>query len=279
MARGEKTGSEQELEFFEKCKRVIGNKGSYNEFLKILNLFSQEVIEAKVLIERVEPFLGRSPDLFNWFKKFVKYDNSDAIFNVPLERADIDLRTCRKSGHSYRRLPKAFQRPVCSGRDELCKSVLSDDWVSHPVYVSETGFVAHKKTIYEEAMFGSEEQRYEFDLNIEANLSVIEVLEPINRLIQSMPAEDRSRLRLLPGLVVPLDPADVSGQREQTQPSTTIYKRVIKKIYDNERGMEVIEALHNNPAIAVPVVLKRLKQKDEEWKRSQVPFLCLLINS
>jgi paired amphipathic helix protein Sin3a len=47
---------------------------------------------------------------------------------------------------------------------------------------------------------------------------------------------------------------------------------VIKKIYDNERGLEVIEALHNNPAIAVPVVLKRLKQKDEEWKRSQVCF-------
>jgi paired amphipathic helix protein Sin3a len=45
---------------------------------------------------------------------------------------------------------------------------------------------------------------------------------------------------------------------------------VIKKVYDNERGLEVIEALHNNPAIAVPIVLKRLKQKDEEWKRSQV---------
>ena len=31
----------------------------------------------------------------------------------------------------------------------------------------------------------------------------------------------------------------------------------------------MIEALHHNPAIAVPIVLKRLKQKDEEWKRSQ----------
>jgi len=34
--------------------------------------------------------------------------------------------------------------------------------------------------------------------------------------------------------------------------------------------MEVIEALHNSPYIAVPIVLKRLKQKDEEWKKAQV---------
>lgn len=52
-------------------------------------------------------------------------------------------------------------------------------------------------------------------------------------------------------------------------PSKTIYQRVLKKIYGNENGAEVIEMLHNNPAHAVPVVLKRLKQKDEEWKRLQ----------
>lgn len=52
--------------------------------------------------------------------------------------------------------------------------------------------------------------------------------------------------------------------------SKTIYQRTIKKVYDKERGAEIIEALHNNPAVAIPVVLKRLKQKDEEWKRAQV---------
>ena len=48
-----------------------------------------------------------------------------------------------------------------------------------------------------------------------------------------------------------------------------IYQRVIKKIYDRDRGQEVIDALHENPSVAVPVLLRRLKQKDEEWKRSQ----------
>ena len=69
-----------------------------------------------------------------------------------------------------------------------------------------------------------------------------------------MPAEERATFKLPPGL---------GGN------SSTIYKRVIKKIYDNDRGLEVIDALHQNPAVAVPIVLKRLKQKDEEWRRSQ----------
>jgi paired amphipathic helix protein Sin3a len=48
-----------------------------------------------------------------------------------------------------------------------------------------------------------------------------------------------------------------------------IYARAIKRIYDRERGAEVVDALHASPAVAVPIVLKRLKQKDEEWRRSQ----------
>lgn len=250
-------GTREEMEFFEKVKRSIGNMTTYNEFLKILNLFSQEIVDSKALIARVEPFIGKSPDLFNWFKKFVKYEDNDVIYNIPADRPDLDLKACRKSGHSYRKLPKNLPRVICSGRDELCFDVLSDDWVSHPVYVSETGFVAHKKTIYEDAMFKCEEERYEFDLNIEANLHVISILEPIARKISMMDPDDRSKFKLEPGL---------GGT------SVAIYNRVIKKIYDSERGLEVIDALHENPSIAVPVILKRLKQKDEEWKRSQVSF-------
>lgn len=127
--------------------------------------------------------------------------------------------------------------------------------MSTPVFISESGFISHKKTPHEESMYKSEEERYEFDLNIESNLSVINLLEPLAQKIMLMNADERKEFKLLPGL---------GGS------SQSIYKRVIKKIYDNERGLEVIEALHMNPAVAVPVVLKRLKQKDEEWKRSQV---------
>lgn len=51
--------------------------------------------------------------------------------------------------------------------------------------------------------------------------------------------------------------------------SLTIYKKVVRKVYDKDRGFEIIDALHEHPAVTVPIVLKRLKQKDEEWRRAQ----------
>ena len=112
LDRSDNPTSIEELDFFDKCKRLIGNKTTYNEFLKILNLFTQEAIEAKVLIERVEPFLGRAPELFDWFKRFVKYDEENVICikiltldNIPADKANLDLRNCKQSGHSYRRIP------------------------------------------------------------------------------------------------------------------------------------------------------------------------------
>lgn len=68
-----------------------------------------------------------------------------------------------------------------------------------------------------------------------------------------MEADERASFRLKPGL----------GNQ-----SKSIYQRVIKKVYGKEQGLEVIQALHENPCVAVPIVLARLKQKDEEWKRA-----------
>ena len=126
--------------------------------------------------------------------------------------------------------------------------------------------MAHKKNQHEEALYRCEEERYEFDLNIEANKSVIQRLEPLAKRISEMDPEEARNFKLPDGLGDGL--------------SKTIYKRVIKKVYDKERGMEVIDSLHEHPAVAVPIVLKRLKQKDEEWRRNQVGTWtdsCLLI--
>ena len=58
---------------------------------------------------------------------------------------------------------------ACSGRDELCRSVLNDKWESHPTWASEeSGFISHKKNAFEEALYRSEEERYEYQFHIEA---------------------------------------------------------------------------------------------------------------
>ncbi|BFZ61969.1 Transcriptional regulatory protein sin3 [Saitoella coloradoensis] len=250
------SASAEELAFFDRVKKYIGNKQTYNEFLKVLNLFSQEILDKNTLLERVEGFIGGNRELIDWFKRFVGYDGRDDIIeNIPTPGPRIDLAACKAFGPSYRQLPKSETLLPCSGRDEMCWEVLNDEWVSHPTWASEdSGFVAHRKNQYEEALHKIEEERYEYDLNIEANLRTIQLLEPIAQRISNMSPEERNHFKLPPGL---------GGQ------SVSIYQKVIKKVYDRERGLEVIEALHENPSVAVPIVLKRLKLKDEEWKRAQ----------
>lgn len=247
----------EELGFFDKVKKAIGNKQTYNEFLKFLNLYSQDIIDKATLIERVELFLGDThQDLLNWFKQFVGYKEETLhIEDITFKKHQIELSLCKAYGPSYRQLPKVETYMPCSGRDEMCWEVLNDEWVGHPTWASEdSGFISHRKNQYEEILFKIEEERLEFDYHIEANLRTIQTLETIANRIANMTAEQKANFKLPPGL----------GHTSQT-----IYKKVIRKIYDKDRGFEVIDALHENPAIAVPVVLKRLKQKDEEWKRAQ----------
>lgn len=247
----------EELGFFDKVKRAIGNKQTYNEFLKILNLYSQDIIDKDTLVERVDSFLGENhSDLLNWFKQFVGFEEkTQHIEDITFKKHQLELSLCKAYGPSYRQLPKVETYAPCSGRDEMCWEVLNDEWVGHPTWASEdSGFISHRKNQYEEILFKIEEERLEFDYHMEANLRTIQTLETIANRIANMTPEQKASFKLPPGL----------GHTSQT-----IYKKVIRKIYDKDRGFEVIDALHENPAVAVPVILKRLKQKDEEWKRAQ----------
>lgn len=143
----------------------------------------------------------------------------------------------------------------CSGRDELCNSVLNDDWASHPTWASEdSGFVAHRKNAFEESLHRIEEERHDYDFNIEANAKVIQLLEPVAQTIIAMTPEERAVFRLPLGLGTP---------------ARSIYNRVLKKVYGAE-GPRVVQELFEDPCAVLPVILPRLKQKDEEWRTSQV---------
>jgi paired amphipathic helix protein Sin3a len=134
--------------------------------------------------------------------------------------------------------------------------VLNDEWASHPTWASEdSGFVAHRKTAFEESLHRIEEERHDYDFNTEANVRVIHLLEPIAQKIASMTDEERANFTLRP---------DIAGQ------SSAIYQRVIKKLYGRDRGKIIIDNLYTHPCAVVPVLLNRLKLKTEEWKAIQV---------
>ncbi|CAO1622068.1 unnamed protein product [Sympodiomycopsis kandeliae] len=254
-----------EVAFFDRVKKHIDDRGAYLEFLKLLNLYTQDVIDVRTLVDKAAVFIGGHRDLFATFKSLCGYemgrhgwlDEEEAVIeNTPaLERPRIDLGTCELYGASYRRLPGEEVTLACSGRDNMCWEVLNDTWVSHPTWASEgEGFNPHKKNVYEDALYRSEEERHEYDYHIEANLRTIALLEPIAARIAAMDEQERATFRLKPGL---------GGQ------SRSIYQRVLRKIYGRDAGQEIVAALHDSPSTSVPVVLARLRQKDEEWKRAQ----------
>ncbi|OCB87068.1 hypothetical protein A7U60_g5803 [Sanghuangporus baumii] len=258
---GSGSGSSQdELAFFDRAKKALESREMYDEFLKLLNLFSREIVDARTLIARAEAFLGGG-ELYAQFKDLMGWDtrreeNAEGPPGSIRNWTGQATETEERFGKSYRRLPLPETKLACSGRDELCRSVLNDHWVSHPTWASEeSGFVAHKKNSYEEALHKSEEERHEFQFYIDIITRTIALLLPICDRIMEMSADERNAFRL---------PPDFGGS------SKSIYYRAIKKVYGRDaQGLEVLQALQDCPAVAVPVVLPRLKQKNEEWRRAQ----------
>ena len=248
----------EELTFFDRVKKYLNNKQTFNDFLKLCNLFSHDLIDRNHLYHKALQFIGNNPDLLQWLRGFIKYEGVDTLIeNRPKIGGDkVVLSNCRGLGPSYRMLPKREKLRHCSGRDEMCQSVLNDEWVSHPTWASEdSGFIAHRKNSFEEILHRIEEERHDYDFNIEACTRTIQLMEPILQQINLMSDEERRNYVLPPG---------IGGQSE------TIYVRVIKKIYGRVHGQAVIIDMFKHPVEVIPLLLHRLKVKLEEWKSSQV---------
>ncbi|KAK7044945.1 hypothetical protein R3P38DRAFT_3177166 [Favolaschia claudopus] len=243
--------SADKLLFFDRAKKALENRQMYEDFLKLLSLFSKQVIDMKTLIEHTrDAFLGDG-ELMTEFKELVGWDETlndaekgppGSIRTGPPEALSA-LPADDGEGPSYRRLPESESRLACSGRDELCRSMLNDGWVSHPTWASEdVGFVSHKKNSFEDALHKSEKERHEYHVQIAVLTRTIAHFEPLALRIEEMTSEERATFKLKP---------DFGGSGK------CIYHRILKKIYGRDGGMEIIQALQDAPV------------KDEDWRRAQ----------
>lgn len=252
-------------------------------------LYNHEILSRSELIQLVTPFLGKFPELLKWFKDFLGYkegasgtSNCNSSFGglnnqIPLEGLshrvaairererdrmnsdvgmEIDYSACKRYGASYRAVPKNVPQLKCSGRTPLCKEVLNDSWVSFPSWSEDSTFVSSRKTQYEEYIYRCEDERFELDVVLETNLSTIRVLEAIQKKLSRMPPEERNKFRL----------DDLLGGT-----SSVIHQRAIRRIY-GDKAQEIIEGLKKNPAVAIPLVIRRLMAKEEEWREAQKQF-------
>ncbi|XP_072393755.1 paired amphipathic helix protein Sin3a [Diabrotica undecimpunctata] len=264
LSEAGKYGTLNDYAFFDKVRKAVRSQEVYNNFLRCLTLFNQEIVSKSELIQIVTPFLGKFPELLRWFREFMGQNEAEPVlFNVARNERpqgdhalEIDLATAKRLGASYCIIPKAQEGLKCSGRTQLCREVLNDQWVSFPTWSEDSTFVSSRKTQYEEYMYRCEDERFELDVVIEVNASTIRVLEGINKKMGRMNSDDLNKFKL----------DDCLGGN-----SPTLHQRAIRRIY-GDKAQDIIDGLKRNPAVAVPVVLRRLKAKEEEWREAQKGF-------
>lgn len=268
LAEAGRYGTLNEFAFFDKVRKFLKHPEVYENFLRCLVLFNQEVISRTELVQLVQTFLQRSPELYKWFKDFLGYKESGGTTEAVPQGAlgkervsgelamEIDYATCKRYGASYRALPKSYPQPKCSGRSPLCREVLNDTWVSFPSWSEDSTFVTSRKTQYEEHIYRCEDERFELDVVIETNLATIRCLEAVQKKMGRMSSEEAAKFRLDNAL---------GGS------SDVLQRKAIQRIY-GDKAPDIIDGLKKNPVVAVPLVLRRLKAKEEEWREAQRDF-------
>ncbi|KAL0803346.1 hypothetical protein ABMA28_017434 [Loxostege sticticalis] len=310
-AEAAKYGTHHEYSFFDRARKALRSQHVYDNFLRCLLLFTNEIISSSELLCVTSPFLCRHPELQKWLQDFVGPTspphtptntsshtgytnstfggNSNSLLSYDRERSherardkcvryepvghlgaqlrhdrpqgdaamDIDLSTCKRLGTSYCALPRDAAARRCSGRTALCKEVLNDTWVSFPTWSEDSTFVTSRKTQYEEYIYRCEDERFELDVVIETNAATIRVLEGVQKKLSRMSPEEAARHRL----------DECLGGH-----SPTIHQRALRRIYGEKVAVDIIAGLKKNPVVAVPVVLRRLKAKEEEWREAQKGF-------
>eukprot|EP00850_Spirogloea_muscicola_P001162 SM000004S15032 [mRNA] locus=s4:928006:936864:+ [translate_table: standard] len=163
--------------------------------------------------------------------------------------SELDLSGWERCTPSYRLLPKNYPRAISSHRTELGQRVLNDHWVSVTSGSEDYSFKHMRKNQYEESLFRCEDDRFELDMLLEStSVTARRVAEIVNKL-HVMPTEEKAAFHIDDHL-------------------NAINLRWIERIY-GDHGLDILELLRRNCALALPVVLNRLQQKQEEWLKCQ----------
>jgi histone deacetylase complex regulatory component SIN3 len=117
-----------------------------------------------------------------------------------------------------------------------------------------------RKNVYEEALAKVEDERFEVDFAIETNASAMRQVQPLSEEV-SMLKENEEK-----------DNQPIGRLHYQVRPSHSLLSThigAIARLY-GEQGDEVIHHLIRNPISVLPIVFKRLKDKDAEWRKIRV---------
>ncbi|XP_010692047.2 paired amphipathic helix protein Sin3-like 2 isoform X2 [Beta vulgaris subsp. vulgaris] len=285
----------QEFYFCEKVKEKLGSSDDYQAFLKCLHIYSTEIITRSELQSLVADLLGKYPDLMDGFNEFLgRCENIDGFLagvmgkksllndgHLPRQvRADekekgpkreidpakekpnrdytsksiqeLDLSNCERCSPSYRLLPDDYPIPTASQRSEIGAQVLNDFWVSVTSGSEDYSFKHMRRNQYEESLFRCEDDRFELDMLLESVSSTAKRAEDLLNNINN-------------------NNISADGPIRFENYFTPLNLRCIERLY-GDHGLDVMDILRKNQALSLPVILTRLKQKQDEWTKCRTDF-------
>ncbi|CAL0321769.1 unnamed protein product [Lupinus luteus] len=288
----------QAFSFCEKVKEKLSSADDYQAFLKCLHIFSNGIIKRNDLQNLVTDLLGKHSDLMDEFNDFLeRCENIDGFLagvmskkslstdahasrsskledkekeqkremdggkekeryreNKYLSKSiqELDLSDCKRCTPSYRLLPSDYPFPTASQRSELGAQVLNDHWVSVTSGSEDYSFKHMRRNQYEESLFRCEDDRFELDMLLESVSSASKQAEELYNNI----TENKINMESLSCI---------------EDHFTVLNLRSIERLY-GDHGLDVIEILRKNPTHSLPVIITRLKQRQEEWSRCRSDF-------
>ncbi|TKR92907.1 hypothetical protein L596_007473 [Steinernema carpocapsae] len=259
-----KCASAEDVLFFDKVQEAVPREAFLN-FLRLLSLYTKKMITRTELTELSQKFFNENSELQRSFRALLyrtdddsEEDGDSTLSSQPQSPSDLQPISSRKSlPVSYRSVPEQHRGVHCSGRTNLCKAVLNDEWVSFPSWSSEdTSNVSSKKTVYEECIYRTEEERFELDIVMEVNKSAIKLLTYIENEMKTMKPDELAKLRY---------------DDKFLGKSSSLMRRALKRLY-GEHANKILDGLMYSPSVAIPRVLLRMKDKHREWMRNQKQY-------
>uniref|UniRef100_A0A8R1E5P5 HDAC_interact domain-containing protein n=1 Tax=Caenorhabditis japonica TaxID=281687 RepID=A0A8R1E5P5_CAEJA len=187
-----------------------------------------------------------------------RLENDKAAVRGLCEQNQLQQATVCTLGPSYRlRKDMDMDSEACEERLPVhlkLKEVLNSTWASYPSWSSEeVGTTAIKKSNLEGFHFKTEDERYEMDIIVDSNRTIIEELSKTLRDIESMSDEERRAFKL---------------DEKLNCSSKATFMRVLTKIY-TDHVVEVIAATQRNMVFGLKKILEALKEKDVIWSQFQ----------
>jgi len=276
----------------------------WTEFLKCLHLFGAGIIQKKDLlillpplfkhghapksVVNASPGVGAFQDVIDSANALMKEFEELLVSRGPYARQQVALKNkskygaitakewdpilCDEISPSYRTFPSDYPYEefyTHSGQTEEDAAVLNTDVVcvrnERRVPASkmrlldsleEYDGIVERRNVFEEALAKVEDERFEVDIVIETNGSAMKQIEPYAEEVSNLRENEEKEGQPIGRLHYELRPKSLHSN----------HLSAIARLY-GEQGDEVLHHLLRNPIAVLPIVFKRLKEKDAEWRK------------